>query len=264
MGILNVTPDSFSDGGRYIDREAALAHARNMLEHGADIVDIGGASTRPGADEVSAEEEAERVIPVIKELAATTGAVISVDTMKACVAGRAMEAGACIINDVSALMNDPDMACVGLESGAGVVLMHMQGAPRTMQVNPRYRNVVEEVAAYLRGRVDALVAEGFDRRSLAVDPGIGFGKTVGHNISLIKHLDAVLAIGVPLVMGLSRKSFLGKLTGREVGSRLAASLAGLVFCVSKGAQIMRVHDVAASLDAIRVVAALEEEHGVLD
>jgi dihydropteroate synthase len=257
MGILNVTPDSFSDGGRFLDTKAAVERGLEMIREGADIVDIGGESTRPGAAEVPPEEEMARVIPVIEELKKRTSAVISIDTMKAVVARQAVEAGARIINDVSALTHDADMPRVAKECGTGVILMHMQGTPRTMQKDPHYGDVVAEVSRHLKTRVDALVAAGLDRASLAVDPGIGFGKTVEHNVSLLAHLSVLTETGRPIVVGLSRKSFLGKLTGCEVGERLAPSLAALVFCVLNGAHIMRVHDVKESRQAVTLAMALD-------
>jgi dihydropteroate synthase len=257
MGILNVTPDSFSDGGRHFETQQAVDWGLRMADDGADILDVGGESTRPGAAEVSPEEEAARVVPVVEALHGKTEAAISVDTMKAPVARQALDVGACIINDVSALSHDPDMPAAARDTGAGVVLMHMQGTPRTMQQNPRYDDVVAEVAGFLESRVAGLVAEGLDRDTMAVDPGIGFGKTVAHNVELLARLDALKAIGVPVVVGLSRKSFLGKLTGREVDERLAGSLSALVFCLLNGADVMRVHDVRESLDAMKVAGILD-------
>jgi dihydropteroate synthase len=261
MGILNVTPDSFSDGGRHADRESAITHGLRMLDEGADIIDVGGESTRPGAAEVGAEEETRRVIPVIEELSRKTGVVISVDTTKAAVARRAMEAGACIINDVSALTHDAGMLDVAAEYKAGVVLMHMRGSPRTMQDDPQYGDVVAEVGNYLRERVRELAREGLDRSALAIDPGIGFGKTVEHNISLLSGLDVLVGSGQPVVVGVSRKSFIGKITGSPVEGRLAGSLAALAFCVGKGAGVLRVHDVKASSDAVKVAVALRARQG---
>jgi dihydropteroate synthase len=257
MGILNVTPDSFSDGGEFLDWESAVSHGVKMMAEGADIIDVGGESTRPGAADVPADKELERVLPVIQELA-KTGAVISVDTMKAVVARDAIEAGARIINDVSALEHDPAMADVVRGSGAGVILMHMPGTPRNMQNDPRYADVVADVRAYLNRRIEDLVSKGITRDAMAVDPGIGFGKTVDHNLQLLANLNAFAECNRPLVLGLSRKSFLGKLTGSAVEDRLAGSLAALVFCILNGAHIMRVHDVKESCDAVRVAAALEE------
>jgi len=258
MGILNVTPDSFSDGGRFFDPQAAVDRGLRMLREGADIIDVGGESTRPGAAAVSAEEELARVVPVIQALAKAPGAVLSIDTMKAGVARRAVEAGARIINDVSALTNDPDMPGVAKESGAGVILMHMRGTPRTMQRDPRYADVVTDIRDYLKARVEALTAGGMAFETMAVDPGIGFGKTLEHNLSLLANLKTLAALGRPVVVGLSRKSFLGKLTGCEVNDRLASSLAGLVFCILNGAHILRVHDVKESRQAATVAMTLAE------
>lgn len=256
MGILNVTPDSFSDGGTYADDKAAVRHGLEMADLGADIIDVGGESTRPGAEEVPEAEEIDRVIPVIEQLRQATDKLISVDTMKAGVARRALASGADIINDVSALTRDPAMAAVARETGAGVILMHMQGTPRTMQKQPAYEDVVADVSRMLAARVGALVDQGLDRATLAVDPGIGFGKTAEHNVQLLGNLPALTALHLPLVVGLSRKRFLGSITGRHVHDRLAGSLAALVFCVLNGAHVMRVHDVDASRDAVRVATAL--------
>ena len=258
MGILNVTPDSFSDGGNFFDRNSAVEHGLQMVRDGADILDVGGESTRPGAAEVSADDEAARVVPVIEALSKQTHAVISVDTWKASIARRAIDAGARIINDVSALTHDADMPRVVMESGAGVVLMHMQGTPRTMQQAPHYDDVVTDVSRYLQTRVQTLEAMGVHRESLAVDPGIGFGKTVEHNVSLLANLASLASLQRPVVVGLSRKSFLGKLTGCEVSERLAPSLAGLVYGVLHGAHVMRVHDVKESCQAVAVAVRLME------
>jgi dihydropteroate synthase len=265
MGILNVTPDSFSDGGQYAARDRAVAHGRQMLADGADIVDVGGESTRPGAAAVAADEELRRVIPVIEALAAEPNAVLSIDTQKAAVAREAVRAGARIVNDVSALTADAEMAAVARETTAGIVLMHMRGTPRTMQSDPRYADVVSEVAAHLKARVDALrVAGGIDAERLAVDPGIGFGKTAEHNCELLANLRTIGAIGRPVAVGLSRKSFLGKLTGRPVSERVAGSVAGAVFCALNGAHVFRVHDVKETRDAVAVALALRaaaRKHG---
>lgn len=264
MGILNVTPDSFSDGGRYQVAETALRHGLDMAEAGAELIDVGGESTRPGAQAVTPEEEAGRVIPVIRALvrafAGKPGApIVSVDTRKASVAKQALEAGAEIINDVTALAGDPDMAGIARDYGAGVILMHMQGDPTTMQQGPRYGDVVAEVAAYLAGRVVALKAAGLQADTMALDPGIGFGKTMEHNVKLIAGLCPLVALGHPVVVGLSRKSFISKITGRDVSHRLAGSLAGAVWAAGQGAHIWRVHDVAESVDAARMVGLLREE-----
>lgn len=259
MGILNVTPDSFSDGGEHFGRDRAVEHGLRMIAEGADIVDVGGESTRPGAAAVPEEEERQRVVPVIETLSSKTDAVISVDTMKAGVARKAIEAGAHIINDVSAFTHDPGMADVARESGAGVVLMHMLGNPRTMQDSPEYDDVVVAIRDYLASRVSDLAGAGLDRECMAVDPGIGFGKTVEHNVRLLAGLGVLAGLELPIVIGLSRKSFLGKLTGCEVDDRLAPSIAALAFCVLNGAHVMRVHDVRESRAAMTVVTAFAEE-----
>jgi dihydropteroate synthase len=268
MGILNVTADSFSDGGRYLEPDRAVEHGLALAREGADLLDVGGESTRPGAEPVDAAEESRRVLPVIAGLRARLaevagpggeGALISVDTRKAAVARQALAAGAAVVNDVSAATHDPAMADVIRESGAGLVLMHMQGEPRTMQADPRYGDVVREVRDYLAGRLAALAAAGVRPEQVAIDPGIGFGKTLEHNLRLLAGLSALRALGRPVVVGLSRKSWLGRLTGREVGDRLAASLAGMVYAVLRGAEVVRVHDVRETVDAIRVLAALRGE-----
>jgi len=257
MGILNVTPDSFSDGGSHNSPELAIEHGRRMLSEGADIIDIGGESTRPGAEPVSADEEIERTIPVIEALA-SDGAVVSIDTMKADVAREAMAAGAKIINDVSAGSHDKDMLATAAETGAGLVLMHMQGEPRTMQANPTYSNVVRDVAEYLDCRAKAAISAGVASESVMLDPGIGFGKTIEHNLSLLAGIGQLSSSGHPILVGMSRKSFIGKITGREVNERLAGSIAGLVWCIMKGVHVLRVHDVPESLDAVRIIEALEK------
>lgn len=257
MGILNVTPDSFSDGGAHSTAETAIEHARKMISNGADIIDIGGESTRPGAEPVSAEDEAKRVLPVISDLA-KENTVISIDTMKASVAAQALRAGAHIINDVSACSADPDMTRVAAESGAGIVLMHMQGEPRTMQADPSYEDVVPEICSYLSKRASELIDAGADHDSIMLDPGIGFGKTAEHNLELIAKLDRLSALDFPVLIGLSRKRFIGQITGRDVNERLAGTLAGLVWCILKGVHVLRVHDVPQTLDAVKIIAALKE------
>lgn len=257
MGILNVTPDSFSDGGQFVCPEAAVARAIEMAEQGADIIDVGGESTRPGSDRVSVEEELNRVVPVIRETARAVSCAISVDTMKAKVAEEALGAGAHIINDVSALQADPAMAGVAASSGAGLVLMHMKGTPRTMQENPSYGSVVDEVLAELRAQADQALSAGCSPAQLCIDPGIGFGKDLDHNLSLLRELGRFAELGYPLLVGVSRKRFLGMLTGKEYpADRMAGSLAAAVFCMMNGAQILRVHDVKESCDAARVVDKL--------
>src|SRR4051812_42509996 len=254
MGIVNVTPDSFSDGGLFLDAGAAIAHGRDLLAEGADILDIGGESTRPGAEPVPADEEIRRVIPVIEALAAD-GARISIDTTKADVARRALEAGATIVNDVSAFRFDPNLAGVAAEAGATVVLMHMLGEPRTMQDDPRYDEVVSDIGRFLEQRIEYALGEGVREDDIWVDPGIGFGKTLAHNLELIARLDEIVAIGRPVVFGASRKSFLGKLTGRQVDERLAGSIAANIIAYEHGARVFRVHDVAPTVDALKVAGA---------
>lgn len=259
MGVLNVTPDSFSDGGHYFLPDRAIEHGVRMAEEGADIIDVGGESTRPGADPVPLAEEMRRVIPVIRELAARTRCLISVDTTKAGVAAAAVVAGAHIINDVSAMTADPGMVEVARKARVGVILMHMKGTPKTMQIAPEYQNVVEEVTDYLAQRAEALVAAGIERERIAVDPGIGFGKTVDHNLALIVGLPRLAKLGRPIVLGLSRKSFIGKITGRDVAERLPGSIAGAAYAVLRGAHVIRAHDVKQTCDALRLVDMLVAE-----
>jgi dihydropteroate synthase len=254
MGVVNVTPDSFSDGGRYLDAEAAIAHGHALLDEGADLLDIGGESTRPGAAAVDAEEERSRVVPVIEALAGA-GATVSVDTSKAAVAAAALEAGAGIVNDVTAL-GDPEMAPLCAERGAGLVLMHMQGTPRTMQEDPTYDDVVDDVRAYLASRVETAVGAGVAEERIWVDPGIGFGKTVEHNLELLRRLGELRELGRPILLGTSRKSFIGKLTGSPVELRLGGSLATALLGVQAGADAVRVHEVAATRDALVLLAAV--------
>lgn len=258
MAILNVTPDSFSDGGRFLAPEAAVDQAHQMVADGADILDIGGESTRPGAREVPAEEEAARVVPVIKALrdgGVTTS--ISIDTRKASVAAAALEAGADIVNDVSAMLFDAEMAEVVARSGAPICLMHAKGLPDTMQDNPRYEDVVAEVHAHLAERIEAALAAGIARDKLIVDPGIGFGKTLEHNIALIQNLHAFHSLGCPILLGASRKRFIGTITGAEVADdRLAGSLIVAAEGVRQGVQILRVHDTKATKAAVDMQMAL--------
>jgi dihydropteroate synthase len=262
MGILNVTPDSFSDGGRFTDTTAAISTAKQMLKDGADIIDIGGESTRPGAAKVDAQEELQRIAPVIEALAAETNAVISVDTSKAAVARETLKMGAHIINDVSALSGDAAMAEVVAEFRAGVVLMHMQGSPQTMQNNPCYHNITDEIYRYLETQIELAVSSGIPRENIAVDPGIGFGKTTEHNLMLLAKLSNLKKLGQPLLIGLSRKRFIGTLTGMPVEQRESGSLAGLACSVLNGANIMRVHDVRSSWQAARIAAAIRDPHNI--
>ena len=256
MGIVNVTPDSFSDGGEFLDPQRAVEHGLELVREGAHILDIGGESTRPGAAAVGAEEELARVIPVIEGLAATgTAAEISIDTSKADVAEGAVAAGATMVNDVTALA-DPRMAEVCAGAGVSLVLMHMKGTPRTMQDDPTYDDVVAEVRDFLAAAMDRAVAAGVDEDRILVDPGIGFGKTAEHNLELIDRLGELRDLGRPIVLGASRKSFLGRLTGREVGERLGGTIAANAIGLLRGADVLRVHDVAAARDTVAIVEAV--------
>ncbi len=258
MGILNVTPDSFSDGGRFLALEAALDQARAMAAAGAAVIDVGGESTRPGAAPVSEAEELERVIPVIEVLHREIDLPISVDTSKPAVMREAVRAGAGLINDVNAL-RAPGALETAAEAGVPVCLMHMQGEPRTMQQNPSYRDVVAEVRDFLAERIAACEAAGISAECLLVDPGFGFGKTLDHNLTLLRRLQELTSLGRPLLVGLSRKSMLGTLTGRPVEQRQAASVAAAVLAAERGAAIIRVHDVAETVDALAVTRAVMEE-----
>ncbi|MGQ0824822.1 MAG: dihydropteroate synthase [Actinomycetota bacterium] len=259
MGVLNVTPDSFSDGGEYLGADAAIGHGRALVADGAAIVDVGGESTRPGAEPVSAADESARVVPVVRALSTDAQARISIDTTKAVVAAAALEVGASIVNDVSAATADPDMLRVVVDFDAGLVLMHMQGTPRTMQERPRYADVVTEVGGYLRERVDAAVAAGVRADAVLADPGIGFGKTPEHNLALLRALpDLADVVGVPLVVGTSRKTFLGTiLGGAPVDERDDATLATTVWCFVHGAVMVRVHDAASSVRAALFLDMME-------
>jgi dihydropteroate synthase len=256
MGVVNVTPDSFSDGGEFLDCAAAVAHGLELEREGAAILDIGGESTRPGALPVGADEELRRVIPVIEGLiAGGTRARISIDTSKAPVAAEALDAGADLVNDVTAFRGDPDMAQLVADRGVECCLMHMLGSPRTMQDNPHYDDVVEDVKRFLETRMRYAVAVGVPEERILLDPGIGFGKTVEHNLELLRKLDQIVALGRPVVVGTSRKSFLGKLTGRGVDERVPGTIATNVIAFERGARIFRVHDVAPVRDALAVAAA---------
>jgi len=258
MGILNATPDSFSDGGRFVDPALAVAHGLKLAAEGADILDVGGESTRPGAAPVEEAEELRRVVPLVQALAERTPCLISIDTTKAGVARAALAAGAHIINDVSGATWDPGMPAVAVEFQAGLVLMHAQGRPQTMQHAPQYADVVTEVRDFLMARLAELTAAGLPRANMVVDPGIGFGKTLEHNLTLLRHLDQLTSLGCPLLIGVSRKALLGKLTGHEKPEqRLAAGLAAQTVAILRGARILRTHDVAAGRDAARVADALQ-------
>lgn len=257
MGIVNATPDSFSDGGRFLEPRAAVAHGLALIDDGAAIVDVGGESTRPGAEPVPLGEELRRVRPVIEGIAAAaTGAQISIDTSKSAVAYAALRAGATLVNDVSALRADPEMARVVAEAGADCCLVHMLGESRTMQRAPRYDDVVDDVKAFLAERLDFAVRAGIDERRVLLDPGIGFGKTIEHNLQLLARLDELVELGRPVVIGTSRKSFIGRLAGTPPGSeRLAGTLATNVLALERGASVFRVHDVAPAREALAVAAA---------
>ena len=251
MGIVNVTPDSFSDGGQHGDTQRALAHCERLLREGADILDIGGESTRPGATPVSLEDELARVLPVL-EGALTLGCPVSIDTQKTGVMQRVLARGADIVNDINALRALGAAEAVASHPSCGVCLMHMRGAPETMQLRPEYADVVAEVSAFLRERVDALQAFGVAAGRIVLDPGIGFGKSVEHNIELLRRQRELLALGLPLLAGWSRKSTLGAITGRDASERMPASVAAALAAVQSGARIVRVHDVAATVDALKV------------
>ena len=257
MGILNVTPDSFSDGGRFTARDAALRHAVDMVAEGADILDVGGESTRPGASAVTEQEEIDRVIPAIEAIRGELSVPISVDTSKPEVMRAAVAAGASMINDVRALREDGALEAAA-ELQRPVCLMHMQGQPRTMQKDPEYDDVVAEVTEFLAGRVAKCREAGLDEKLIVIDPGFGFGKSAEHNIDLLANLRQLAVIGVPILFGASRKSTLGAMTGRDVDQRLPASLAAAVLAVNNGASIVRVHDVAETVDALKIAAAVTE------
>jgi len=256
MGVVNVTPDSFSDGGAFLERDAAVNHGLRLAFEGADLLDVGGESTRPGAEPVPERVERDRVIPVIEGIRARNADVrISIDTSKAAVAAAALDAGAGYVNDVTALRGDPEMAALVAARGVDVCLMHMLGTPRTMQAEARYDDVVDDVKAFLAERIESAVAAGVALERIEVDPGIGFGKTLAHNLELLRRLRELTALGRPVVLGTSRKSFLGKITGRETAERMPATLATIVMGYERGAEVFRVHDVAPARDALAVAAA---------
>ena len=259
MGIVNVTPDSFSDGGKFYAIEKAVQRARDLIAEGADIIDIGGESTRPGADPVSEQEETRRVLPVIEKLAREVRVPISVDTTKASVARRAIEAGASIVNDVSAMRFDPGMTDVVRDTGSGLVLMHMKGSPRTMQRRPAYRSLMGEVFHFLSGRLEFALSRGIRAGQIVVDPGIGFGKTARHNLEILHRLPELLPIGRPLLVGPSRKSFIGKVLGLPPTERLEGTTAAVAAAVLGGARLIRVHDVAVATRVVKVAEAIRRE-----
>jgi len=255
MGVINVTPDSFSDGGEWLDADAAAAHGRALVAQGAAILDVGGESTRPGAEPVDEVQELARVVPVLERLAGA-GARLSIDTSKAAVAEAALDAGASIVNDVTALRGDPAMAALIAERRCDCCLMHMLGEPRTMQSDPRYDDdVVDDVKAFLAQRLEFALAQGIAAKRIWLDPGIGFGKTVDHNLELLRRLDELLELGRPIVIGTSRKAFIGRITGRGAHERVPGTIATNVLALARGASIFRVHDVAAARDALAVAAA---------
>jgi dihydropteroate synthase len=254
MGVVNVTPDSFSDGGRYLDAGAAIGHGLELVRDGAEILDVGGESTRPGAEVVEEAEELRRVEPVVAGLAGI--ATVSIDTSKAAVAEAAIGAGAVIVNDVTAMRGDPEMAAMCAEREVGVVLMHMPGDPRTMQDDPTYEDVVDDVKAFLAERVEVAVAAGVEEERIWLDPGIGFGKTLDHNLELLRRLGELRELGRPLVIGTSRKSFIGRIDGSDVGDRLGGTIASSVLATAEGADVLRVHDVAETAQAVRVAEAV--------
>lgn len=256
MGIVNATPDSFSDGGRFLDPAAAVAHGLALEAEGAAILDVGGESTRPGSEPVAEQEELRRVVPVIEGLVASGArAQLSIDTAKLAVARAAVDAGATYVNDVTAFRRDPELAGLVAERGLDCCLVHMRGEPRTMQDDPRYDDVVSEVKAFLEERLAFAVAEGVPEERIQLDPGIGFGKTVAHNLELLRRLDELVALGRPVLVGVSRKGFLGRLTGRPVGERGAATIAANLMAFTRGATVFRVHEVAPLADALTVAAA---------
>ncbi|MCY2951503.1 MAG: dihydropteroate synthase [Planctomycetota bacterium] len=258
MGVLNVTPDSFSDGGRFFDAGAAREAAERMCQEGAEIIDIGGESTRPGAGRVDVAEQIRRIMPVFKAIGGRVGAVLSVDTTRAAVAEAALDAGASIVNDISAGRDDGEMLGVVGKRGAGLVLMHMQGEPATMQTNPQYENVVEDVTRFLEQRMEAALAAGVNLERILLDPGIGFGKTLQHNLELLRQLRRLRALGRPVVVGTSRKGFIGQLTGeREPSRRMMGTAASVAWSVINGAAVVRVHDVGEMVQVVRVVQAIQ-------
>jgi len=261
MGVLNVTPDSFSDGGRYTAVDLAADHALAMVQSGAALIDIGGESTRPGAAEVSAQEEIERVVPVIEAVRERTDVQISVDTSKLEVARQAVTAGASYVNDVTAFRQSPELAELVAEKNLECCLMHMQGSPQSMQDSPQYSDVVDTVKAFLTERLEFVVSKGVSEHSVMLDPGIGFGKTLEHNLELLNRLGELAQIGPQLVIGTSRKSFIGKVTGRETSERLAGTLASNVLAYLNGASVFRVHDVGEHYDALKLTAATVREYG---
>ncbi len=262
MGILNVTPDSFSDGGLFLDKQTAIAHGQALAEAGADIVDVGGQSSRPFSEPVATKEEIRRTVPVIEALASYLSLPISIDTNKAEVARHALSAGACMVNDIGALRLDPDMAGLVATAGVPVVLMHMKGTPKNMQTDPHYEDVVQEVKTFLADAVRQAEEQGIDRKRIIVDPGIGFGKTVSHNLLCLKHLSALRTLGVPILIGPSRKSFIAEILGPEMERREVGTQAAVATAALNGAHIVRVHDVERTRDTLRLVDAIKSPESV--
>jgi dihydropteroate synthase len=259
MGVINITPDSFSDGGFYLDRKKAVERGLELVKQGADILDVGGESTRPGSDPISPEDELQRIMPVISELRAKTDVLISVDTTKSVVAETALQAGADIINDISAFRFDDRMPLIATETGAPVILMHMKGIPRTMQSNPYYENLFQEICCFLEERISTAEAYGINRENIIVDPGIGFGKSLEHNLSIINNLNFLEELDRPILVGISRKSFIGKILNLPPMERVEGTIASAVLSVLKGAHILRVHDVEPVKRAITVAEAIMNE-----
>ncbi len=261
MGILNVTPDSFSDGGLFAEVEAAAEHAENMVAQGADIIDVGGESSRPGADMVSVEAEKDRVLPVIERLVKAVEVPISIDTYKSSVARDALNMGACIVNDITALRGDPDMAPLVAEAGAPVILMHMKGTPKDMQIDPHYDSLISEITSFLRTRIQAAIKAGIPQDQIIIDPGVGFGKTVEHNLEIIRRLREFRSLGKPILIGTSRKSFIGKVLGLSTDDRLEGTAASIAVAIANGADIVRVHDVKEAARVVRMTDAIVRSGG---
>lgn len=257
MGILNVTPDSFSDGGRYMNPDDAVAHALRMVEEGADVLDIGAESSKPGAVPIDEKEERRRLIPIVQAVCRRVSVPVSIDTTKASIAEQALDVGAAMINDISALRFDARMGAVVAKSGAGLVLMHMQGTPQTMQHDAEYADVVEEVRRFLNARLDAAKEAGISPDRILLDPGVGFGKNCRHNLTLLNRLDTFAALGRPLVVGVSRKAFIGKILDRPIDGRLMGTAGAVAVAVMKGARVVRIHDVAPIRDVVRMIEAIQ-------
>ncbi len=257
MGVLNVTPDSFSDGGLYFDRQLAIERALQMVEEGADIIDIGGESTRPFSEPTPLEEELRRVIPVIEAVAPKISIPISIDTYKAKVAFEALQAGASIVNDISGFRFDPEMVKIVAESGAGLIVMHIKGTPKTMQLDPHYDDVMDEIKSYLKESIEKAESEGVHPESIVVDPGIGFGKKLHHNLEIFRRLNELEELGKPILVGPSRKSFIGEILGLPVSERLYGTLGAVAYCALKGVHIVRVHDVKAARQVVDIIDAIE-------